>query len=54
MKDDTVCIITTFKEDIVHTVVKNRLQAKRYCKKHPQFMWECYSINNVTIKGELK
>lgn len=50
----TVCIITNKTDDTVHTVVKSRLQAKRYCKINPKYTWECYSINDVTKKGDLK
>jgi len=51
---NNVCVITFVKNDSVHTIVKNRSQAKRYCKENPQFTWECYSINDVTKKGNLK
>lgn len=54
MENNTVCVITFGKDDSVHTIVKNRLQAMRYCNKYPEFTWECYNINDVTKKGELK
>ncbi len=54
MENNTVCVVMFHKDGTVHTIVKNRLQAIRYCKKYSQYTWECHSINDVTKKGELK
>jgi len=51
---EDVCVITFGKDDSVHTVVKNRLQAMRYCKNHPEFTWECYSVNKINKNGDIR